>query len=111
MDSFGNLFPNNQTVKTVADMLVNAGNSITLENMKSLEERIDSIVEKIDVFVEQVNDKKYEISKTMLKNYSELLNACSQYITSSVSVIHAYNQLAVITKNIIQMVNHKFGNK
>lgn len=108
MDSFGNLFPNNQTVKTVADMLVNAGNNITLENMKELEKRIDSIVEKIDVFIEQVQDQKYEISKTMLKNYSDLLNACSQYITSATSVIHAYNQLAVITKNIIQIVNQKF---
>lgn len=111
MDSFGNLFPNNQTVKTVADMLVNAGNSITLENMKELEVRIDSIVEKIDVFIDQVNDKHYEISKTMLKNYSDLLSACSQFITSAVSVIHAYNQLAVITKNIIQIINNKFGNK
>lgn len=108
MDSFGNLFPNNQTVKTVADMLVNAGNNITLENMKELEKRIDSIVEKIDVFIEQVQDQKYEISKTMLKNYSDLLNACSRYITSATSVIHAYNQLAVITKNIIQIVNQKF---
>lgn len=111
MDSFGNLFPNNQTVKTVADMLVNAGNSITLENMKELEARIDSIVEKIDVFIDQVNDKQYEISKTMLKNYSDLLSACSQFITSAVSVVHAYNQLAVITKNIIQVINNKFGNK
>ena len=96
MDNFGNLFPNTSSVKTTADMLINAGSGITLDNIKELNERIASIVEKVDILVEQTKDKSYEISKIVMANYSGMIEYCSNYVTSCISVIQAYNQLVSI---------------
>lgn len=111
MDSFGNLFNNNNSVKTVAEALVGIGSGITLDNIKDLEERISSITEKINVLIDQLKDKEFELSKVVLNDYSKTIEACSQYVTSCISVIQAYNQLVVVTKTIINMVYDKFENK
>ena len=111
MDSFGNLFSNNNSVKTVAEALVGIGSGITLDNIKELEERISSITEKINVLIDQLKDKEFELSKVVLNDYSKTIEACSQYVTSCISVIQAYNQLVVVTKTIINMVYDKFENK
>jgi hypothetical protein len=109
IDNFGNLFPNNSSVKTTAEILINAGSGITLDNIKDLEERIASIVEKINVLVNQTKYKDYEISKETMKYYSALISDCSNYVTSCVSVIQAYNQLVSILKVIIVTVYTKFN--
>ena len=108
MDNFGNLFPSNNAVKSTADMLINAGSGITLDNIKEIDERVASIVEKIDVLVDQTKNKDYEISKEVMKSYSNLIEYCSNYVTSCVSTIQAYNQLVSILKTIITITYDKF---
>lgn len=109
MDNFGNLFPNNNSVKSTAEILINAGSGITLDNIKELDERIASITEKIDVLVDQTKDKNYEMSKEVMKSYSNMISSCSNYVTSCVSVVQAYNQLVSILKVIIVTTYEKFN--
>ena len=101
------VIPNLSSLSTVIDKLSSSARGITLEYMKDLEKNIDYIMDKVKNLEEDMRKPTFEINKNLLKKLSTDLEYGAKLVTVSISYIHLFNQTAIITKNIIDILHDK----
>lgn len=101
------LVPNLNSLTTIMDNLYGSAKGITLEYMKDLEKNIDYVMDKVKTLEEDMRKPTFEINKNLLKKLSTDLEYGAKLVTVAISYIHLFNQTAIITKSIVDILHNK----
>lgn len=104
---FNKLFPKNMdSLRQVYNGTMNLDAMATSKAMLQIQQKTKDVAEKIDHIAEQMNkNKEFEISKPILKSFMSDVKEAANFVTNSMSFVHLYNQLNMILKGIILILD------
>lgn len=104
---FKNLFPKNiSSLKLVYNETMNLDIMATSKAMLEIQQKTKDVAEKVDHIADQIStNKEFEISKPILKAFMSDVKEAADFVTNSMSFVHLYNQLNMILKGIILILD------
>lgn len=104
---FNKLFPKNiESLRQVYNGTMNLDAMATSKAMLQIQQKTKDVAEKVDHIAEQLNrNKDFEISKPILKAFMSDVKEAANFVTNSMSFVHLYNQLNMILKGIILILD------
>ena len=95
---------NISSINSIYNDLVGISVNNTFKHLKQLEDSIAQIASRTNFLYDYIkNDKegKLETSKVVINRVSELLDLTADAVTSSVTILHLYNQVTAMTTNML----------
>lgn len=98
---------NISSVNGIYNDIVSISANNTFKHLKQLEDSIAQIASRTNFLYDYIkNDKegKLETSKVVINGVSELLDLTADAVTSSVTILHLYNQVTGMTTNMLDVL-------
>lgn len=98
---------NISSVNGIYNDIVSISANNTFKHLKQLEDSIAQIASRTNFLYDYIkNDKegKLETSKVVINRVSELLDLTADAVTSSVTILHLYNQVTAMTTNMLDVL-------
>ena len=95
---------NISSINGIYNDIVSISANNTFKHLKQLEDSIAQIASRTNFLYDYIkNDKegKLETSKVVINRVSELLDLTADAVTSSVTILHLYNQVTAMTTNML----------
>lgn len=101
------LLPNVSSIETLYNTLLDIANTNTLKNMKEIESAIKIISERTNVLFEDMGSdmSTVEMSKPIAYHLANRLEVTAKLVTTSISIMHVYNQTVLTLIYIINRLN------